>query len=81
MHFTETPFSTTAVLAPLVAIYGNSTESFSIHDLITNLSAFCVRSCAIQFVSNITLKVACILCVQTVLFRERFLECVKNFDG
>ena len=60
-HFTETPFSTTAVLAPLVARHGNSTN------LVTHLSVFCVRFCAIQFVSSITLKLSCILCVQTVL--------------
>jgi hypothetical protein len=68
----ETPFSTTAGLAPLVARRGNSCITTSKLDHITFQNTFSFRSCDFQFVSSSTLK-SSTFCTFIMRLRSNFV--------
>jgi len=80
-HFTETPFFTPVMLAPLVARYGNSTNPVSVRDNITHLNTFCVRSYALQNVSNITFKLSAFYVFKLHHFLSVFLNTYRILVG
>jgi hypothetical protein len=77
-HFTETPFATTAMLAPLVARYGNSTNPLSVRDHHPSEYVLCTFLCY-SVCEQYYVQIVCILCVQTALFFGCYLGCVQNF--
>ena len=80
-HFTEMPFSTIAMLAPLVARYGISTKPVSERDHFTHLNTFCVRSCALQNVSNVTFKLSAFYVFKLHYFVGVFLNTYRILVG